>query len=166
MANEPGVVGSFDAPEAAARAILQLKKAGFTVHAAMPAPFPAVVQALGKPRSPIDFITLPGALLGMALGILLTVETSLAWKLVTGGKPIVSWPPFIIIIFELTVLVGSLVNLVAVSVGAARGGRPSAFPPHVRFNRDRIGVYVASGDLRAAERIVRDCGADEVTHAG
>ncbi len=166
MANERGVVGSFDSPEAAARAIAALKKAGFTVHGAMPAPFPAVVAALGKPRSPIDYITLPGALLGLVLGILLTVETSLAWKLVTGGKPIVSWPPFIIIIFELTVLVGSLVNLVAVSVGAARGGRPGAFPPHVRFNRDRVGVYAVGGDLAAAERMMSDCGASEVTHAG
>ncbi len=162
MATERGVVGSFASPEEAARAVTALKHAGFTVHAAMPAPFPEVVAALGKPRSPIDYITLPGALLGLLAGVLLTVETSLAWKLVTGGKPIVSWPPFIIIIFEVTVLIGSLTNLVAVSVGTNRGGRPAAFPEHVRYNRDYVGVYAVGGDPGTAERIVRESGAVEV----
>jgi hypothetical protein len=165
MPAEPGVVGSFDSPEAAARAVLALKQAGFEVHAAMPAPFPEVVAALGKPRSAIDYITLPGAVVGLVSGVLLTVLTSLSWKLVTGGKPIVSWPAFIIIIFELTVLIGSLTNLVAVSVGGFWGGRRRAFPPHTRFNGDRVGVYAVGGDLAAAERIILECGAEEVTRA-
>jgi len=165
MAADRGVVASFDAPETAARAVRALNDAGYEVHAAMPAPFPEMVAALGRPRSPIDFITLPGALVGVVCGILLTTLTSLSWKLVTGGKPILSWPPFIIIIFELTVLIGSLTNLMAVAVGSKVGGSPRIFPPQTRFNGDRIGVFAVGGDLALAERILRDCGGTEVSHA-
>ena len=144
-----------------------LKAGGFPdVRVAMPAPFPEVVAALGKPRSPIDFVTFPGALLGLLCGIGLTVGTSLAWPLVTGGKPIVSVPPFVIVIFEVTVLIGSLANLLAVSAGSWRGGRARVFPAHQKFNADRIGVYAVGGEAALAERLLRECGAEEVGRVG
>ncbi len=164
MPVEPGLLASFTAPAQAAAAVRALREAGLKdVRVAMPAPFPEVVAAIGKPRSPIDFITLPGALVGLFCGIGLTAGTSLAWKMITGGKPILSWPTFVIVIFEVTVLIGSLTNLVAVSVGSWHGGRSHVFPPHVRFNGDRIGVYVPGADSRA-ERLLRDGGAEEVSH--
>ncbi len=166
MPAERGVLGTFADPAAAARAIRSLREQGFVVGAAMPAPFPEVVAAIGKPRSPIDFITFPGALVGLLLGALLTIGTSLAWPLVTGGKPIVSIPPFVIVIFEVTVLVGSLANLVAVSVGSLLGGRPAAFPPPGAFNADRIGVFAKRGDLAAAELLLAGAGAEEVRRVG
>ncbi len=166
MPAEPGTLASFAAPDRAAAAVRALRQAGLTdVRVAMPAPFPEVVAAIGKPRSRLDLITLPGALVGLFCGIALTVGTSLAWKLVTGGKPIVSVPPFVIVIFEVTVLIGSLINLLAVSVGSWHGGRSRVFPPHVRFNGDRIGVYVPGADA-GAERILRENGAEEVSHVG
>lgn len=163
MRAEPGVLGSFADPAAAAAAVRALKGRGFGVRAAMPAPFPEVVAAIGKPRSPVDFVTLPGALLGLACGAALTIGTSLAWRLVTGGKPIVSLPPFVIIIFEVTVLIGSLANLVAVAVGSFLGGRPAAFPPAATFDADRVGIFAAGGDLGEAERLLREAGAEEVS---
>jgi len=164
MPADPGVLGSFAEPAAAAVAIRALRADGFAdVRAAMPAPFPDVVAALGKPRSPLDFVTLPGAVVGLFCGIGLTVGTSLAWPLVTGGKPIVSIPPFVIVIFELTVLVGSLTNLVAVLVGTWHGGRSRFFPAGTSFNADRIGVFATGGDASAAEQILRESGALEVS---
>jgi hypothetical protein len=165
MAGETGVLGAFSDPTSAAAAVRSLRAEGFQVRVAMPAPFPEVVAAVGKPRSAIDFITLPGAVLGLCLGVLLTVGTSLAWPLVTGGKPIVSIPPFVIVIFEVTVLIGSLTNLAAVSVGGWLGGRAAAFPPAANFSGDRIGVHAGGGDAAAAERILRSAGAEEVTRA-
>jgi len=161
MAGE-GVLGTFGDPAAAARAIRALREQGYRVHAAMPAPFPEVVAALGKPRSRIDLVTLPGALLGFFLGIALTVGTSLSWRLVTGGKPIVSVPPFVIVVFEVTVLVGSLANLVAVSVGARRGASRAAFPAPGDFNAWLIGVHADGGAPAGAEALLRGAGAEEV----
>jgi hypothetical protein len=166
MPAERGVLGVFADPAAAAGAIRALRGRGFVVRAAMPAPFPEVVAAIGKPRSAIDFVTLPGALLGLVLGALLTIGTSLSWPIFTGGKPIVSLPPFAIVIFEVTVLVGSLTNLVAVAVESRLGGRPAAFPPQETFNADRIGVFAEGGDLAAAGGILRGAGAEEVRRAG
>ncbi len=160
MSADPGVLGAFRDPAAAAAAVRALRARGFSVRASMPAPFPDVVAAIGKPRSRIDLVTFPGALLGLVCGALLTIGTSLAWPLVTGGKPIVSIPPFVIIIFEVTVLVGSLTNLVAVTAGSFGGGRPAAFPPRTAFNADQVGIFAAGGELAEAERILRDAGGE------
>jgi hypothetical protein len=167
MPFESGVLGSFGEPSAAARAVRSLKASGFAdVRAAMPAPFPEVVAALGKPRSAIDFLTFPGALLGLLCGVGLTVGTSLSWPLVTGGKPIVSIPPFVIVIFEVTVLIGSLTNLAALSLGSWHGGRPRFFPTHARFNAAHIGVFAGGADPLVAERILHESGAQEVSRVG
>jgi hypothetical protein len=158
-----GVLGTFGAAAEAARAVRALRAAGVAdVRVAMPAAFPEVVEALGRPRSRLGLVTLPGALAGLLAGIALTVGTSVAWPLVTGGKPIVSVPPFVIVIFEATVLVGSLTNLVAVYVGGWRG---RGFPVAPDATGDSIGVFAAGGDDRA-ERILRDGGAEEVRRVG
>ncbi|HSB19880.1 MAG TPA: quinol:electron acceptor oxidoreductase subunit ActD [Anaeromyxobacteraceae bacterium] len=162
MRTEPGVLATFDEPAAAARAIRSLRGRGIRdLHAGLPAPFPEVVAALGKPRSAIDYATMPGALLGLVLGILLPVLTSLSWPLVTGGKEIVSLPAFVVIIFEMTVLVGSIANLVAVTVRSFLGGGTGAFPRGERFNGDRLAVFAAGGG-EEAERVFREAGALEV----
>jgi hypothetical protein len=162
MRTEPGVLAVFLEPAAAAQAIRALRDRGIRdLHAAMPAPFPEIVAALEKPRSVIDLATLPGALLGLVCGVLLTFLTSLAWPLHTGGKPIVAIPQFLVIIFEMTVLLGSLTNLVAVSVKSFFGKGAAAFPEGEEFNGDRIGVFAAGGGDEA-ERVFREVGATEV----
>jgi hypothetical protein len=163
---ERGVLGTFSEPAPAGRAVRALRDRGFSVRAAMPAPYPEVVAALGRPRSPIQYITFPGALVGLLFGIALTAGTSLAWPLVTGGKPIVSVPPFVIVIFELTVLVGSLTNLAAVAVGTRLGARPRAFPTGVPFDAELIAIFAVGGDPAGAERALRDEGAEEVRSVG
>jgi hypothetical protein len=163
---EPGVLATFTEPAPAARAVRRLRERGFTVRAAMPAPFPELVAALGRPQSKIQWVTFPGALVGLVFGIALTAGTSLAWPLVTGGKPIVSVPPFVIVIFELTVLVGSLTNLAAVAVGTWVGARSRAFPTDVVFDPQRVALFVAGGEPAAAERALREEGAEEVRRVG
>jgi Protein of unknown function (DUF3341) len=159
---ERAVLGSFAEPRRAAGAVRALRSHGFGVRAGMPAPFPEVMRALARPKSPVAFLALPGATVGIACGLLLTVLTSLSWRLVTGGKPIVSIPPFVVISFELSVLVGALANLAAVALGTWRGGRRQAFPVPQLFDGDRIGILAAGGDPALAARILRDSGADEV----
>jgi Protein of unknown function (DUF3341) len=162
MRTDPGVLAIFADPAHAARAIRALRARGIRdLHAAMPAPFPEVVAALEKPRSVIDFATLPGAVVGLVFGILLTYLTALDWPLYTGGKPIVAIPQFLVIFFEMTVLVGSIVNLVAVSVKSFFGKGGAFFPMGETFNADRIGVFAAGG-ADEAERLFREAGATEV----
>ena len=168
MPPERGVFASFSDPAAATRAAIALRSSGCRdVRAVMPAPFPELEQALARPRSRLGWFTFGGAVLGLLAGFALTAGTSLARPLVTGGKPIVSLPPFAIVIFELTVLVGALVNLAALVAGAWRGGRRRPVPRLLaqdRFSRDRIGLFAVGGDPMTSERILRESGAEEVRH--
>jgi ActD protein len=161
MAAERGALGWFAAPADAARAVRALRAGGLAVEASMPAPFPEVVEALGRPQSPLGLVTFVGAVAGFVLGILMTVGMSLAWPLVTGGKPIVSLPPFVVIIFEVTVLVGSLTNLAAVVLAAARAKRRQTAAAAAGAVTDRIALF-AAGDPATAARLLRESGAEEV----
>jgi hypothetical protein len=163
MRPESGALAVFTEVTQAAGAVLALRAAGHTdVRVASPAPFPVLTEALGRPRSRLDSVTLSGAALGVAGGFALCIGTAVAWPLMTGGKPIVSIPPFVIIAFELSVLVGAGVNLVALAVAAGRGRRRRGVPYDERFSADRIGVFVVGGDTKGAERILRESGAEEV----
>jgi hypothetical protein len=157
------VLGVFADPGAAARGVAALYAAGIhDVRAAMPAPFPEVVQALGRPRSKLGAITWPGALVGLAAGVALPVTTSLAWPMVVGGKPIVALPAFVVIIFELTVLVGALTNLAgSIALGWMRGGL-TPLPGGREFHGDRIGIFAFATNGEEAERVLQASGAEEV----
>lgn len=62
------------------------------------------------PASPLKYFTLAGTLTGFIGGFALTIGTVLDWPLITGGKPIISIPAFIVIVFELTILLGATVS--------------------------------------------------------
>ncbi len=163
MPAEPGVLGVFSDPAAGARAVRALREAGHAdIRTASAAPYPELVEALGRPRSRLDSVTLSGALVGVLAGFALCIGTSLAWPLVTGGKPIVSIPPFVIIAFEIAVLIGAGVNLAALAFAAGRGRRRRDLPFDPRFSADHVGVYVVGGDLGVAEAILKRSGAEEV----
>jgi hypothetical protein len=163
MSPERGVLAAFAAPAAAARAIRALRACGFEdVRAAMPAAYPEVMDALARPRSPVAFASLPGAAIGVASGLALTIGTSLLWHLVTGGKPVVSIPPFVVISFELAILFGAVATVAALLAGGWYGGRRRAFPPGARFSGDRVGVFIGGPNATAAVEILRAAGAEEV----
>jgi Protein of unknown function (DUF3341) len=158
------LLASFADPADAARAARALREAGCRVRAAMPAPFPELVKALAIRRSRLGLITWPGALLGLVCGVALPVTTSLAWPLFVGGKPIVALPAFVVIIFELTVLVGSITNLIAsLTLGWTRGGL-ARLPGGKEFHGDRIGLLATADDPARAEAILRAHGGEEVEH--
>ncbi len=167
MTDPRGVLGYFDDPARAARAIRALRASGLSdVRAAMPAPFPAVTEALGHPRSRLGFGVFFGTVAGVIAGYGLCAWTSTDWPLVTGGKPILSWPAFTVIGFEVAVLVGGLTThgLLALQTALSRSREivPIRDP---RFCEDRIGVFTA-GDPAVAERVLREEGAEEVRYVG
>lgn len=162
MPRNPGVLAVFAEPAAAARAVRAAHEAGhLDVRAAMPAPFPEVMDAMKQPRSLIGAVTLSGAVLGMCLGLWLTIGTALALPISVGGKPIVSLPAFFAVVFEVTVLVGGLSNFLGMLIGAYLGRRKSLMPEDPRFLRDRIGVFLP-GAGESARELLRAAGAEEV----
>jgi len=112
----------------------------------------------------VRLFTLVGGLAGTFSGFALTIWSSLKWGLVTGGKPVVSIPPFVVIAFELTILFGGIATiLAAVLLGRLPRFRFSrAYDP--RFTNDRFGIAVhCAVDRGASVRdILRTTGAEEV----
>jgi len=73
---------------------------------------PEVEQLLiGDRPGRMRFFPLAGGLGGFLGGLALTTYTVLSWPIISGGKPIVSWPPFLLIGYLLTILFGSVVSL-------------------------------------------------------
>lgn len=77
----------------------------------MPIPVEGVDELLDLGPSPLRFFTLAGAVTGAAAGLSFILYTVHDWPLVTGGKPLVSIPPFVVVTFACTILLGGLVSL-------------------------------------------------------
>jgi molybdopterin-containing oxidoreductase family membrane subunit len=163
-----GVLGVFAHVDTAVRAIRELRARGFAqVVAYSPVPLEDVEEALtghALPRSPVRLFTLVGGVTGTAGGFALTIWSSLKWNLITGGKPVVSIPPFVVIAFEMTILMAGLCTLLGLLVTARLPSLRLSPRYDPRFSVDRFGVEVrcAPADADRAAGILREAGAEEV----
>jgi molybdopterin-containing oxidoreductase family membrane subunit len=164
-----GVVGSFRYLDSLLAAIEQLRQAGYReLQALSPVPHHAIEEAIEKPPSPVRYFTLAGCLLGAVTGLTLTIATSLYYPLITGGKPIVSIPPFLVIVFELTILLGGLLTLGGMLFNARlpKVNIGPAYNP--RFSEDQFGLWVRceQKDHETVVTMLRNAGAEEIVPAG
>jgi hypothetical protein len=165
----PGVLGIFQYLDATLDAIKKVRAAGhtdFTVYS--PIPRHEIEDALDQPVSPVRMFTLVGGIAGCAIGAWLTLWMSYDWPIQVGGKPIGSVPPYVVIMFEMTVLFGALSTILGIlfnAAFAARRGGTIQYDP--RFTNDRFGVFVPAASDKAArvEALLREAGAEEV-HRG
>jgi len=160
---ETGALGVFEYLDDAIEAVRKLKKQGFSVQAMTPTYFHELEHEVDHTRSSTRWVTLFGALLGCASGFALCVWTSLDWPIITGGKEIVSWPPFVIIGFECTILIGSLFNLLALLLWTGLPKFVELEGYDRRFSEDRIGLLVATAPdkARQAADLMTAAGAEE-----
>ena len=162
----PGVLASFVHVDAAADAIRALRARGhrnLVVYSA--APNHEIEEALDQSVSPVRLFTLIGGLTGCAAGFGMTIWMSLDWPTLVGGKPTASIPPYVVIAFELTILLGALSTVAAVALfSVLMGKRGIAYDP--RYSDDQIGVFVPAGSDQVApvEQLLRSAGAVEVRH--
>ncbi len=91
-------------------AIMEAGASADDLEVITPIPVPDVERIMGLKPSRLKYFTLAGGLSGLAAGFALTIFTVKDWPLITGGKPLISIPPFIIIAFALTILLGALVS--------------------------------------------------------
>ena len=168
--SEIAIVSTFSSDEECAEGILALHDAH--VHdfrAFFPFPSEKILEASGHVRgwgrSPVRFWVLFGGIIGLATAIAATFGTSLEWNTIAGGRPIVSVPPYIIIMFELMILIGGLSGLTGFYF---HGGLPALDPfagYRSRFSEDKFGLVVSCDESDAAkiEAIMRNSGAEDVT---
>lgn len=162
-----GVVGHFTHFDCFLRAIRKFRDSGFdNLRAASPVPNHEIDEALGRRESPVRAFTLVGGILGGVLGLLLTVNTSVGYPLMTGGKPIASMPAFFVIIFEMTILFGAIGTVVGLLVNARLPRKRIGPAYHPRFSEDQFGLFVfcTPDQIKSTSSIFREAGAVEVRH--
>jgi molybdopterin-containing oxidoreductase family membrane subunit len=162
------LLGIFDAgtKAAAAAEALRADRLG-EVTAYAPTLDHRIDAALGPGKRPVRVFTLVGGLLGCLLGFAFPIYTVLDWPLITGGKPIVSIPPFVVIAFELTILFAALGTVLGFLISSGLPRLRSGAPYDPRFSDDRWGVLVTcdTGRADAARARLAAAGAEEVRDA-
>ena len=160
-----GILASYEHLDATIEAIGKLRDQGYTdITAYSPLPEHNIEHALGYDQSPVRVFTLVGGLTGAATGLAFTTWTSLDWPLVTGGKPIVSIPAYIVLVFELMVLFGALSTVIGLFINARLPNTRPLVIYDPGFSSGRFGVWVpASGErLNQARQILQDAGPVEM----
>jgi hypothetical protein len=136
-----GVVGEFGNPNQLITAATKAREAGYReVNAYTPFPVEGLSEALGFERSAVPLLTLIGGLLGGLSGFGFQYWASvISFPENIGGRPLNSWPAFIPVTFELTVLGASLF---AVFGMLALNRLPQ--PHHPLFNVDRFQKHASN----------------------
>ncbi len=162
-----GILGTFDEPEAVIAAAKSARKQGwhkFDVFA--PFPVHGLAEAMDIPRSKIPWITLIAGLAGAAIGFLFQAWTSaIDWPINIGGKPMISWPAFIPVTFEMTILIGGLSTAAALFFACKLPKRHER-PMNLRLTDDVFGLYIPAAEVgfnkEAVKYFLKEANANEV----
>lgn len=146
-----GVIAEFETPDGLLSAC---KKAYFEGYRRMdaytPYPIEEVSDAIGFEKTHVPRLTLLGGILGGLSGFLMQYWIHVwAYPLNIGGRPLNSWPAFVIITFELTILFAGITAVVGM---LTLNGLPQPYHPvfnHPRFSaasRDRYFLCIEAAD--------------------
>ena len=130
-----GLVAEFATPDGLVKACRKAHAAGYRrMDAYTPYPLEGVAEAIGFDKTQVPLLTLMGGVLGGLSGFLLQCWVhAQAYPLNVGGRPMISWPSFIIVTFEMTVLFAGITAVVGM---LALNGLPQ--PYHSIFNHPRF----------------------------
>ena len=105
-----GVIGEFEKPEQLVHAAAKIREAGYRYYESYtPFPVEGLPQAMGMRRNLVPLITLIGGLCGGLGGFGFQYWCNVySYPLNIAGRPLNSWPAFIPVTFELTILCASL----------------------------------------------------------
>ena len=142
----------FETPDALMHAVEETVKAGYTrydVHA--PYPLHGIERTMRLKPSPLGYFALVFGLLGAVGAVgLMTWITLVDYPLVIGGKPFWSWPAFVPVAFEVTVLLASVltvVSMIVVFFKFPNNSHPLHDTPYMkRVSSDGFGISIEAVD--------------------
>ncbi len=128
-------MAEFDTPTDVVQATRRTYEAGYRkIDAYSPFPIEELNEALGMHKDSVSLIVLLGGIFGGTLGFLLQYWINVIdYPVNIGGRPLNSWPAFIVVTFELTILGASLFGVFGM---LAMNGLPQ--PHHPVFNVPRF----------------------------
>jgi hypothetical protein len=165
-------MAEFDSPSTLLAATRRAHAAGYRqMDAYTPFPIEEVSEALGAHRNRVPLLVLLGGLFGAAGGYGLLYWTSVIdYPINVGGRPFHSWPAFIPITFETTVLCAALAAVFGMLAlnGLPRPHHPLFDTPNFAFaSRDRFFLCIEARDPRfdyqAVHELLESVQAREVT---
>ena len=123
-----GILAEFPSADSLCAAARHVRANGYTrAEAYAPFAVEGLADILGAPRDWVAPSTLLGGLLGGAGAYLLQWYAAVVdYPINVGGRPLHSWPAFIPITFEMTILGGALAAVVALLV---QNGLPRLYHP-------------------------------------
>ncbi len=156
-----GWLAEFKTAEELLEAVRRARAAGYRrIEAYTPFPVEGLAEAVGTYKDRIPLITLIGGVIGGTGGYFLQWYSAVIdYPLNQGGRPYHSWPAFIPITFELTVLGAALFAVVGM---LALNGLPKLY--HPLFNRpefelasrSRFFLCLRGGDSRDESEAIRE----------
>ncbi len=161
------IMGTFAYEEDFLAAAENLQSSGFdNISLLSPVPLKEAQQVLGLGKSPVRHFSLAGAIFGALFGFGMSVATALTFILPTGGRAIITVPPYLIITYEMTILMGVLFTLIGFHfVSGLPAWRDRPYLPAANIDRFVVVVEGAAGDQATrAEAIIREAGAEEIQH--
>jgi hypothetical protein len=113
-----GVVAQFSTPEALLEAARQTYFEGYRqIDAFTPFPVEGLAEAIGRKRSWVPLIVLVGGIAGACTGYFMQLYAlAIYYPLNVGSRPLNSWPLFIPVTFELTILFASLSGIIGMLI--------------------------------------------------
>jgi hypothetical protein len=167
-----GLMAEFDNPNTLVAASRRAHQEGYRkLDAYTPFPIEELHEAIGIHHTKVPLMVLVGGIVGGLTGYGLQYWVStIAYPLNVGGRPLHSWPSFIPVTFEMTVLFAALTAVFGMLVM-----NKLPMPYHPVFNvprfamasRDRFFLCIEAGDpkfeLAATRRFLESFGPREVT---
>ena len=146
-----GIMAEFDSPSDLVAAARRTYEAGYQrIDAYSPFPIEELAEAIGFHHNAVPLVVLIGGLVGCVSGYLLQYWIAvITYPINVGGRPLHSWPAFIVVTFEMTILCAGIAAVLGM---LALNGLP--MPYHPVFNvprfafatKDRFFLMVFSTD--------------------
>lgn len=166
-----GLLGEFAGQEALRAAASKVREAGWTRwDAHSPFPIHGMEQAIGLRPTPLPWLVLAAGVVGIVLATGMQLWTNgFDYPMIISGKPLLSLPSSVPIMFELGVLLAALMAFLGAIVlgGLPRYGHPTlASRSFRRVTSDGFFVFLAADDPRfdpaAAQALLEGAGARAV----
>ncbi|HZQ22969.1 MAG TPA: DUF3341 domain-containing protein [Terriglobales bacterium] len=146
-----GQMAEFDTPTQLVEAARRTYAEGYRkIDAYSPFPVEELAEAIGFHRNGVPLVVLIGGILGGLSGYLLQYWiAAISYPINVGGRPYHSWPAFIVVTFEMTIL---FAGLSAVFGMLALNGLPMPYHPVFNVSRfafaskDRFFLIIFSSD--------------------
>jgi Alternative complex III, ActD subunit len=148
-----GLLAEFETPTEVVKAARAAHADGYRrMEAYSPFPVEGLSEAVGFPKDRVPAVCLVGGLLGLLTAYSLQYWINvISYPIDVAGRPFHSWPSFIVVSFELTILFGGISAVVGM---LAMNGLPMPYHPlfavkeFSQVSRDRFFLCIEAADPR------------------